>query len=369
MTPLRIVHHTYLERRGGATAVARTLWRCADTFQQSATLCFEVRQTPDADVLPPHVLSCFTDEACKAMEQADVIHMHASGNWDAQLKRLQECSSRLVLTTHDASLITGGCPYPLTCTEFHNGCTDPCPQHFPDVRRVWETKRSVLQELRPTLVSPSAWLARIYRSALPGISVHVIPNGVEVPEQLISREQAKQRLGLQPQAKTVLFVAHGGQQAGFKGGDRIEAIFHALQQRDAGIHAFVLGGFDHKESGGIHSLPYVEGEVLSLMYRVADVFVYPTRSDNHPLVVLEAMGHGTPVVAYAVGGIPEQMKDREEGMLVEPGKEAKLVAAVLSLLTPPSKAHALGERARARCRNVFSHLQMAKQYDSLYRRL
>ncbi len=368
MTPLRVVHHTYLERRGGATAVARMLFTSAAQYNQSATLCFEVRQSPDDEELPQNVIPYDSPAALQAWDQADIIHLHASGNWEQLLASACNRSASFFLTTHDASLITGGCPYPYSCKQFYVGCNAPCPLGFPFVEQVWRTRRTLLHDLKPTLVSPSAWLAKKFRKALPDIRIRIVPNGIHVPEKLLSKEQAKARLGVLPQTKTVLFVAHGGPHAGVKGGDRIGALFKALHKRDASICAFVIGGFEHQESEGIHFLPYVEGEMLSLLYQVADVFVYPTRADNHPLVVLEAMGHGAAVVSYAVGGVPEQIRDNEEGILVPAGDEAKLVSAVFSLLSPPAKAHAMGARARERCLHIFRHTHMAKQYETLYRR-
>ena len=77
-----------------------------------------------------------------------------------------------------------------------------------------------------------------------------------------------------------------------------------------------------------------------------DVFTLPSRLDTFPLVVLEAMALGRPVVAFDTGGVRRQLGDA--GVLVAPGDVAAFAAAVEHLLDEPDRARALGEAARAR---------------------
>lgn len=78
------------------------------------------------------------------------------------------------------------------------------------------------------------------------------------------------------------------------------------------------------------------------------VFVFPTRMDQMPNVVLEAMARGVPVVAYAAGAIPEMVLDGVAGHVVPVGDIDALRRRVESLLDDPARASAMGAAGRAR---------------------
>lgn len=93
--------------------------------------------------------------------------------------------------------------------------------------------------------------------------------------------------------------------------------------------------------------------VLRRLYRNADVLVLPTRGDCMPLVVLEAMASGLPVIASQVGAIPEQVAHGVTGLLVPPGDPRALSTAVRALLDAPDRRRALGRAGRARAEREF----------------
>jgi glycosyltransferase involved in cell wall biosynthesis len=81
-----------------------------------------------------------------------------------------------------------------------------------------------------------------------------------------------------------------------------------------------------------------------------DVLVVSSLSEGSPLVVLEARHAGVPVVASRVGGLPDQVRDGEDGLLVPPGDDDALAAGLSALLAEPRRARALGEAGRRRAR-------------------
>jgi glycosyltransferase involved in cell wall biosynthesis len=101
--------------------------------------------------------------------------------------------------------------------------------------------------------------------------------------------------------------------------------------------------------------------------RDLDVLVVPSRSEGTPLVVLEAMSAGVPIVANRVGGIPEQIRDRLEGILVPPERPELLARGVLTLLQDPLLAHKLGQAGQARARTAFDHASMVRTTLGVYR--
>jgi sugar transferase (PEP-CTERM/EpsH1 system associated) len=98
-----------------------------------------------------------------------------------------------------------------------------------------------------------------------------------------------------------------------------------------------------------------------------DVFALSSRSEGLPMVVIEAMASELPVVATAVGGIAEVVRDRESGLLVAPGDAPALRAALAALVEAPGLARRLAAAARREVHRAFDAERMSREYLSLYR--
>jgi len=94
-------------------------------------------------------------------------------------------------------------------------------------------------------------------------------------------------------------------------------------------------------------------DVADIM-KALDVFVLPSLEENFPLVVAEAMAAGLPVVATAVGGVPECVSAGETGMLVPPADAPALADALIGLLCDAPLRHRFGQAAQQRVRQRFS---------------
>ena len=89
-------------------------------------------------------------------------------------------------------------------------------------------------------------------------------------------------------------------------------------------------------------------------------------AEGTPLSIVEAMGAGVPIVASAVGGIPEQVTDGCTGYLVEPRNPAALAERIGSLLADPDAAARLGEAGHARALREFGAEAMTDRIESVY---
>jgi glycosyltransferase involved in cell wall biosynthesis len=85
-----------------------------------------------------------------------------------------------------------------------------------------------------------------------------------------------------------------------------------------------------------------------------------------PLTVLEAMAAGLPVVATAVGGVPELVAEGETGLLVPPGRPEPIASALEAILGSPDRARAFGAAGRERARLLFSRERMVSEIGALY---
>jgi glycosyltransferase involved in cell wall biosynthesis len=106
-------------------------------------------------------------------------------------------------------------------------------------------------------------------------------------------------------------------------------------------------------------------EVARLM-RGCCVFVLPSRAEPFGMVVAEALACGRPVVASAVGGIPEIVEDGRCGVLVPPDDPDAIARAVSRMLTDDALRASFGEQGRARARARFDAEVMGQGYARLY---
>jgi glycosyltransferase involved in cell wall biosynthesis len=97
-----------------------------------------------------------------------------------------------------------------------------------------------------------------------------------------------------------------------------------------------------------------------------DLLVVPSLSEGSSVVAMEAMALGKPVVATAVGGVPEVVSGGETGVLVQPGDAQALADGMLELLRDPARAQEMGERGRQRAVREFDVSDMVEKTKAVY---
>lgn len=103
--------------------------------------------------------------------------------------------------------------------------------------------------------------------------------------------------------------------------------------------------------------------------RELDVFVLPTRGDNLPVAILEAMANALPVIATRVGGVPEQIVDGVNGYLVESDDVGGLAAAIEKLASDPGRRDAFGRASAEKVEREFSSEGVAQRLLNVYEQL
>ncbi len=117
-------------------------------------------------------------------------------------------------------------------------------------------------------------------------------------------------------------------------------------------------------------LGFQTGDTLKKLFYGARFVVLPSECyENCPMVVLEALASGKPVVASRIGGIPELVNHGEDGYLFEPGNAHELASYMRKLIDDPGLAAEMGKRGRAKVEERFSLEAYMKSLLEIYERV
>jgi glycosyltransferase involved in cell wall biosynthesis len=205
------------------------------------------------------------------------------------------------------------------------------------------------------------------------VDSRVIPHGVDLEVfKPGSKVEARGRLGLSETANVLLFV-------GQRFGSNIYKDFTTLRQavRIVGREMPVLllavgdkGQVEHHGKAEIRYVSYVEDKrAMANYYLAADVYVHAARVETFPTTVLEALACGTPVVAASVGGVPEQITDGHNGLLVGLQEPRAMAKQTLQLLRNRELRETMGRSAVAFARKHYDIRTEAQRYLDWYEEL
>ncbi|MDI9406677.1 MAG: glycosyltransferase [Chitinophagaceae bacterium] len=319
--------------------------------------------------------------------QADLVHLHWLGDGTLSIEEIGRLPMPLVWTLHDQWAFCGAEHYtspPLpgeTASSDERFAVGYSPasrlahESGPDLnRRTWLRKLRAWR--RPIhIVCLSQWMADcVRRSTLMGDwPITVMPNPVDLNMWApCEQAQARALLGLPAERPLVLFGAVGGGADPRKGADLLLEALQHLRSQVVGtplehLELVVFGqsrpaqppdlGFPIHYSGHLH-----DDLSLRLLYAAADVFVIPSRQDNLPNTGLEAHACGTPVVAFATGGLVDIVDPEITGSLAEPFDPLSLAAAIRWVLEDPQRRRQLGAAARHRAERLWDPARVAGLY-------
>ncbi|MFT4302030.1 MAG: glycosyltransferase [Desulfovibrio sp.] len=308
----------------------------------------------------------------------DVVHLHWIADSFLPLHSLARLGVPVVWTLHDTWALTGGCHILKGCEGYRHGC-GRCPQLGSgagvDMSSLgYALRKSAYKRLNLTIAAPSRHLEFLAKSSplLQHFPIIRIPNGVDTDRfRPINQRLARQMLQLPQDVPLVVFGAVSPGSDPNKGFDLLCAALGALPTPlRKQVCCAVFGGsvpagempLSVIELGHLH-----DDVALALAYSAADVFICPSREENLPNTVMEALSCGTPVAAFRTGGIPDMIADGENGALA-PCFDVKALADGIAWLVQcaPEKKDQLRNAARQKALSEYSLHGIAQRYHDLY---
>jgi glycosyltransferase involved in cell wall biosynthesis len=322
-----------------------------------------------------------------APQRPDIVHCHNLHGGYFDLTALPWLSQELpvLLTLHDAWLLSGHCAHSFECQRWRTGCGH-CPDLtiYPAVRRDatvynWRRKQAIYAKSRLYLATPSRWLMnRVEQSMLaPGVvEARVIPNGIDLSVfRQADRQAVRPKLGIPQDARVLLFAANGIHRNIYKDYETMRAAVARVADRldEQKVLFVALGESSPAEQVGraeIRFTPYQESpEAVARYYQAADVYLHAARTDTFPNTVLEALACGLPTVATAVGGVVEQVRDGATGYLTPRGGAEEMAVRVEQLLRDEPLRLKLSENAVLDAQQRFDLNRQADDYLAWYEEL
>ena len=225
-------------------------------------------------------------------------------------------------------------------------------------------------------------IAEVYRLEPDSLHIGKAPYGmVPAPDALVQPLS-----GAEVESPKVLFVGRLEKRKGIL--DLFEAIPGVLH-RHPGARILIAGSDNSREDGffdehkldypthflrhfpestaSVDFLGFVDEDQLEELYRTCDLFVAPSLYESFGLIYLEAMNWARPVIACSAGGPEEIVVNGRTGVLVPPGDAQALETSINNLLGSPSKRRDMGIAGRRRLLENYTHLSMARSFESLYR--
>ena len=204
-----------------------------------------------------------------------------------------------------------------------------------------------------------------------------IHNGIdlEVLSKSRARDEVRRELGVDSKC---LLIGTVGRLTAVKGHEYLLKTAQLMLQKRRNVKFVIVGDGPLKvelqslaaQLGITENVAFLghQDDACALM-EAMDLFVLPSLHEGIPMVILEAMALGRPIVASRVGGIPEVITDTVHGLLVSAGDPAGIAQACLKLVGDRNLAERYGQAGRARVEQQFSSVVMGGKVANLYRQL
>ena len=228
-------------------------------------------------------------------------------------------------------------------------------------------------------VSPEVRDDLVALGVAPESKFTVIRLGIQLDERVAheaaARRETRRQLGIVGDRLAIGWI---GRMTGVKRTDDVLKAFKLL--RDRGVDACLCLVGDGPDRDHVERLASDLGvvrdclftgyqEQIGAFFAAFDVFVLPSANEGTPVTAIEALASGCPVVATRVGGVPDVVRDGQDGFLVEPGAVDDLADRLARLAADPGLRARMGEAGKRRVVPRYGVGRLIDDVDALYRGL
>lgn len=298
------------------------------------------------------------------VKEADILHLHWVGGFLDYKTFFEKINKPVIWTLHDLNPFSGGFHYE---EDSLNNRED-----FSKIENQYLVlkKKAISSTKNLHIVCLSQWIQKMSKNSnvFNELPHHLIPNGLNLQTfrpQNENRDKICKKFNLPLDKKIILFVADNihNQRKGFA---YLKQALEYLKNKD--FVCLLVGKSDNKqEEVPFLHLDFIKNEeMLAEIYASADVYVIPSLEDNLPNTVLESLACGTPVVGFEVGGIPDMVRNEQNGFLAELKNSKDFARKIQQILENDELRMQMSQNARKIAEEEYSLELQTKRYIELY---
>lgn len=238
-------------------------------------------------------------------------------------------------------------------------------------------KKKIYTSANLTIVTPSRWLQdlALQSPVFEGKKIYQVYNGVDTT---IFRKKGKQasklKLNLPENCKTLMFSSHFlNKDNPWKGGmDLLNILKRINAHASEKINLLILGEGNPEDFNSFANFnTFFQGyvldeEMLADCLNAADLFIYPTRADNLPNVLVEAIACGTPCITFDIGGNKEIIRHGQNGIIIQPFDFDSFSLNTLALLANENQLNSFSTNCISIANELFLIETMAARYYNIF---
>lgn len=308
----------------------------------------------------------------------ELVNLHWFQDEMISINDITKIQKPICLTLHDMWAFCGLEQY-TTDFRWRDGYTKenrPASEGGFDINRfIWAHKLRTWKE-KFNIICPSNWL---YKSAKESVlfknfPISRIPYPIDTDMWKPRSDLAlRERLGIKKDIFLMLICGTNLIEDKRKGIDLLEKALSNVSLPSNKVAIGFLGCDSFPKNykfSGLNTFPlgrYSNPDDLIDAYNSCDLMIVPSRQDNYPNVVLEAQACGVPVIAFDIGGMPDMIKNNQNGYLVKPFDTAELGSRVVSYINSSlEKKNKFSEMSRKRILSENKNSIISSDYINLY---
>ena len=285
--------------------------------------------------------------------KSDIVHIHGSDVISSLrkyfiFKTIEPFSCKVIYHFHGASFM----------------------EQYQTKRSWWTSRINYLFEKSDIVICLSEAWAHQIRKIVPTAEIRVMHNAVKIPLKYNNSAHKRSNqidllfLGLIGERKGIFDLLkvvrrlkenHHPIKLVIGGNGEIDRLKKEIESLDIGQTVSFLG--------------WVEVEQKVRLFQSSDIYILPSYGEGMPMSILEAMSYGLPVVSTTVGGIPNLVRNGEDGFLVQPGDIDQLTEKVETLIIDRELRMQMGANARQQIEMEFDLDDTIRKVDRIYQNL